>query len=178
MLIFSPHASPCILMKLSFLFLHLKPDPQPSSHFQSFTKKLSPVYNSNPLPAHPTFACCSSGNCKGERGEVCRLAFLPGLQLFSVPWTTPGKNTGACCHFLHQGDLPSPGIEPSSLVSPASAGRFFTTHAAWGAPEEDNGHCLKAERSQSGARHQCFPNEPVWSNVPSVWQAPEDWICL
>ena len=29
------------------------------------------------------------------------------------------------------GDLPNPGIEPVSLVSPALAGRFFTTSATW-----------------------------------------------
>ena len=32
------------------------------------------------------------------------------------------------------GDLPDPGIEPVSLVSPASAGEFFTTSATWEAP--------------------------------------------
>ena len=29
------------------------------------------------------------------------------------------------------GDLPNPGIKPTSLVSPALAGRFFTTSATW-----------------------------------------------
>ena len=29
------------------------------------------------------------------------------------------------------GDLPNPGIEPSSLRSPALAGRFFTTYVTW-----------------------------------------------
>ena len=29
------------------------------------------------------------------------------------------------------GDLPDSGIEPASLMSPALAGRFFTTNAAW-----------------------------------------------
>ena len=29
------------------------------------------------------------------------------------------------------GDLPDPGIEPLSVVSPALAGRFFTTTATW-----------------------------------------------
>ena len=29
------------------------------------------------------------------------------------------------------GDLPNPGIEPSSLMSPALAGRFFTTSTTW-----------------------------------------------
>ena len=29
------------------------------------------------------------------------------------------------------GDLPDPGAEPTSLMSPALAGRFFTTSATW-----------------------------------------------
>ena len=29
------------------------------------------------------------------------------------------------------GDLPDPGIEPSSLKSPELAGRFFTTNVTW-----------------------------------------------
>ena len=33
------------------------------------------------------------------------------------------------------GDLPSPGINPTSCTSPALAGRFFTTGATWEAPE-------------------------------------------
>ena len=32
------------------------------------------------------------------------------------------------------GDLPDPGIEPTSLVSPALAGGFFTTSAPQGGP--------------------------------------------
>ena len=31
-------------------------------------------------------------------------------------------------------DLPDPGIEPASLISPALAGRFFTISATWEAP--------------------------------------------
>ena len=31
-------------------------------------------------------------------------------------------------------NLPNPGIEPTSLLSPASAGRFFTISANWEAP--------------------------------------------
>ena len=37
---------------------------------------------------------------------------------------SPSKKTGVGCHFLLQGVLPDPGIKP---VSPALAGRFFTT---------------------------------------------------
>ena len=32
------------------------------------------------------------------------------------------------------GDLPYPGIEPASLMSPALAGKFFTTSATWPHP--------------------------------------------
>ena len=32
------------------------------------------------------------------------------------------------------GDLPQPGIEPASVMSPALAGRFFTISATWEAP--------------------------------------------
>ena len=32
------------------------------------------------------------------------------------------------------GDLPNPGIEPTSLASPALAGRFFTNSTTWEAP--------------------------------------------
>ena len=44
------------------------------------------------------------------------------------PWNFPGKKTHwSGLPFLPQGDLPDPGIKPMSLVSPALAGRFFTT---------------------------------------------------
>ena len=33
--------------------------------------------------------------------------------------------------FPSLGDLPNPGIEPKPLISPAVAGRFFTTSATW-----------------------------------------------
>ena len=36
------------------------------------------------------------------------------------------------------GDLPDPEIEPSSLTSPALAGRFFTTNATWEAQTKNN----------------------------------------
>ena len=35
-------------------------------------------------------------------------------------------------------DLPNPGIEPTSLMFPALAGRFFTTSATWEAQIMDN----------------------------------------
>ena len=34
------------------------------------------------------------------------------------------------------GNLPNPGIKPTSLESPALAGGFFTTSATWEAPKD------------------------------------------
>ena len=34
------------------------------------------------------------------------------------------------------GELPDPGIEPVSLMSPTLLGEFFTTSATWEAPQE------------------------------------------
>ena len=51
---------------------------------------------------------------------------------------------------LSPGDLPDPGIEPLSLMSPALAGRFFTTDATWESPTdkanrpEGLGHLLRS----------------------------------
>ena len=36
--------------------------------------------------------------------------------------------------FPPKGDHPGPGIKPTSLSSPALAGRFFTTSATWESP--------------------------------------------
>ena len=43
------------------------------------------------------------------------------------PWDSPGTNTGVGCHFLLQGIFPTQ--EP--LMSPALAGRVFTTSTTW-----------------------------------------------
>ena len=49
---------------------------------------------------------------------------LPGSSF--CPWDSPGKNTGVGCH-----SFPDPGVESTSLLLPALAGRFFTTSATW-----------------------------------------------
>ena len=44
------------------------------------------------------------------------------------------------------GDLPDPGIEPESLMSPALAGRFFITSATWETlVQQDCVNCLRLE---------------------------------
>ena len=37
------------------------------------------------------------------------------------PWDSPGNNAGVGCHFLLEGDLPDPGIEPRSPVLQADS---------------------------------------------------------
>ena len=48
-----------------------------------------------------------------------------------VPGDSPCKNIGVGCQLPCPplGDLPDPGIEPTSLLSAALAGRFFNTDA-------------------------------------------------
>ena len=49
----------------------------------------------------------------------------------SVHRILQAKNTGAVCLLPPPGDLPDPGTEPLSLMSPALAGGFFTTSTTW-----------------------------------------------
>ena len=75
---------------------------------------------------------------------VCMLAKL--LQSYLTLITgTAAHQAPQCTGFCRQehwsvlpspppGDLPDPGIEPVSLMSPALAGRFFITSTAWEAP--------------------------------------------
>ena len=75
---------------------------------------------------------------------MCMLSCFSRVRFFVLLWTialqaplSMGLNSkeywsGLPCP--HAGDLPDPGIEPSSLTSSALAGRFFTTSATWEAP--------------------------------------------
>ena len=58
-----------------------------------------------------------------------QLKAAPWTVALLYPWNFPGENIGL--PFPSPGDLPDPGIEPTSLVSPALAGGFFTTSATW-----------------------------------------------
>ena len=62
-----------------------------------------------------------------------RLFVTPGTAACQVPLSIgfSRQEYWSGLPFLTPGDLPDPGIEPMSLVSPALAGGFFTTRAAW-----------------------------------------------
>ena len=70
-------------------------------------------------------------------------------QLVAIPWTV-ARQVPLSMGFSKQKywsglpfppprDLPNPGIKPTSLASPALAGRFFTTSATWEAPIKEPG---------------------------------------
>ena len=75
---------------------------------------------------------------------ACVLSCFSRVRLCATPWTAAHQAplsmgfsrqeywSGLPCPPL--GDLPDPGIKPTSLVSPALAGGFFTTSATWEAP--------------------------------------------
>ena len=83
-----------------------------------------------------------------RRNQSCR-SFdfrLPAKPLRGVRLFCDRMNCSPSCYSVHgisrqeywsglsfpsPGDLPGPGIEPICLMSPTSAGRFFTTSATW-----------------------------------------------
>ena len=63
-----------------------------------------------------------------KRWQEYRVQFSSGAQSCPTlptrllrPWNFPGKNTRVGCHFLLQGNLPDPGIEPGSPTLQADA---------------------------------------------------------
>ena len=73
--------------------------------------------------------------------QACMLSHFSYVQLIVTLWTAAHQAllsmgfsrqeywSGLPCSPL--GDLPNPGIEPASPMSPALAGGFFTTSATW-----------------------------------------------
>ena len=77
----------------------------------------------------------------GQRVSACVPRRSSHVQLFATPWTVIRK-APLSMGFSRQeywrrlpcpspGDLPNPGIEPTSLMSPALADGFFTTSPTW-----------------------------------------------
>ena len=75
---------------------------------------------------------------------MCVLSCFSHVQLSAILWTVAHQVPLSMGFFRQEywnglpysplGDLPDPGIEPGSLMSPALAGRFFITSATWEAP--------------------------------------------
>ena len=75
---------------------------------------------------------------------VCVLSHFNHIWLFATPMdcSLPGSSVHGILQarilewvaISSSRDLPDPGVEPTSLMPPALAGRFFTTSATWEAP--------------------------------------------
>ena len=74
-------------------------------------------------------------------GMLCMLSRFSRVQLFATPWTLAHQATLSMgfsrqeywngLPFPPPGALPDSGIKPTSFMSPALAGRFFTTSTTW-----------------------------------------------
>ena len=72
--------------------------------------------------------------CYAMLSCFCRVQLAP----LSMGFSRQEYWSGLQC--LSPGDLPNPGIEPMFLMSPALAGRFFTTSATWDAIVQLDGY--------------------------------------
>ena len=98
-----------------------------------------------PITSGETFVCVSplilDHCCRLNTVPSCVLSRFSHVQLCATLWTVARQaplsmgfsrleyRSGLPCP--PPGDLPDPGIEPTSLMSPALAGKFFTTNASW-----------------------------------------------
>ena len=87
---------------------------------------------------------------------MCVLSRFSHVQLFAILYTV-ARQVPLSMGFSRQEywsgllcpppDLPNPGIEPTSLMSPALAGGFFTTGAIW---EAQGGYSLMTKKIPAG----------------------------
>ena len=91
----------------------------------------------------------------------------------SVHGDSPGKNTGVSCHALLQGNLPDPGIEPTSL------NRQDWQEGSWPLAAPGKHDCIKLldlHQHQEGCFQHCWihptdtETEAQERGVPLLWQ--------
>ena len=85
----------------------------------------------------------------------------------------------SCLPCLPSGNLPSPGIEPMSLMSPVSAGGFFTSSTTWEAWQTHAATAAKSlqscptlcdpiDGSPPGSPVSGFSRQEYWSRLPCL----------
>ena len=107
---------------------------------------------------------------------------LSRVQLFATPWTVahqvplamgfPRQEYWSGLPLPIPGDLPEAGIEPTSLVPPALAGRFFTTSATWEAPIYV---CARTHTHTHTHTHSLLQQE-TQAREPETMGAEWEWI--
>ena len=96
------------------------------------------------------------------------------VQFFATLWTValqaplsmgfPRQEYRSGLPFPPPGDLPNPGIEPTSLTSPALAGGFFTTSATWVATQYPGmvpKRNIKQKKGTQESRNEVLQNLPT-----------------
>ena len=101
---------------------------------------------------------------------------LSHIQLFATPWTVARQaplSMGLAVQkywrglpFPTPGDIPDLEIKPKSLASPALAGGFFTTDAAWKAWHNFGGHHLFRLQCKRPPQKLCSAVAPSSINPP------------
>ena len=116
--------------------------PQPSSVAKK--KKQTNKLESKKLTIDPKKQVLERSVCVYMYVCCAVLSRFSRVQLFAAQWTIACQ-ASLSVEFSREeywsglpcpppGDLPEPGIEPASLMSPALAVRFFTTSTTWEAP--------------------------------------------
>ena len=115
---------------------------------------------------------------------ACMLSSFSPVRLFATPWTA-AHQAPLSMEFYRQyywsrlpgsppGDLPHPGIVPTSLMSPALVGGFFTIRANWEVPirpgrksilDQETDLHLTLKLCTAGS-HRCHPMLIQWQ-MPS-----------
>ena len=117
------------------------------------------------------------------RGCVCMLSHFSHVRLFAILWTV-ARQAPLSMGFSREeywsglpcpspGDLPDPGFEPASLMSPALAGRFFITNVSWEALEEDGSLAI-----QLGSLERRGPPQPRPSEQPANYPLCACYYCI
>ena len=106
----------------------------------------------------------------------CLLSHFSHVRFFPTPWTvacyTPlsmgfsRQRYWSGLPFPPPGDFSDPGTEPTSLMSPALAGRFFTTSATW-----DSACCCRCKVT-SVVSNSVQPQRRQPIRLPRPWDSP------
>ena len=118
--------------------------------------------------------------------SLCVCESLSHVQLLVTPWTVACQ-ASLPTEFSRQeywsglprpppGDLPDPGTQPGSFMSPALAGGLFTTSATWEAQ-----YLCAAAKSLQSCLTLCNPidGSPPGSPIPGILQARTlEWVAI
>ena len=106
----------------------------------------------------------------------CLLSHFSHVRFFPTPWTvacyTPlsmgfsGQRYWSGLPFPPPGDFSDPGTEPTSLMSPALAGRFLNTSATW-----DSACCCRCKVT-SVVSNSVQPQRRQPIRLPRPWDSP------